>query len=370
MHDYLALSHSIAVFLQQKDWVIRAEIPNKTSIWEDTSKTLEITIPKPDLINHPQSHTLIHEAIGKLSFKYNIEEQKLLKLLSQGKVDVFHIRASGENIQSGKISFAEGIQSYQNLYSLIKDSARINLKIKGKKAVIDQYLDGINMLAPSAGSFIYSLESSLLENLENSDNHNTEDLGSAGRHINLKFAGLIEKLFLISNNEKYLSAIELITNKIDYKICKHFLYLFNNKTDNLDFEFIWSSSEPLEADAPNKIIFNKTNRKRILGYKETLKSSTIKTYSNLPACIEQFVWHRDDDEGRISIRITIDGTDYVCSIMTPDVNRFEELKAVPIKQQVFISADIIKSTSSKTTVEILELHSIQLPTQQIINFPS
>jgi len=365
MHNYLALSHSIAVFLQEKDWVIRAEIPNKTSIWEDSTNTLEITIPKPDLIEHPQSHALIHEAIKKLSFKYNIEEQKLLKLLSQGKVDIFHIRASGENIASGKINFAEGIQSYQNIYSLIKDSARVNLNIKGKKAVIDQYLAGINMLAPSAGSFIYSLESSLLEDIDNAD---TKDLGSTGRHINLQFAGLVEKLFSLSNTGSSISASELMKNKIDYKLCEHFLYLFTDKADNLDFEFIWSLSEPLDAGIPNKIKFSKANRERIIGFKDTLQSSTIRTYSNLPACIEQFVWHRDDDEGKISIRVTIDNSDYVCSIFTPDVKRFEELKAIPIKQQVFISADIIKTTGSKTVIEIFELHNIQLPTQQIIDF--
>lgn len=368
MKNYLNITLSLKSFLKNKKWSHKSTLESRVSVWEDSTSEIEVVIPEPELIKHPQSHSYIDEAINKLSEYYDIEKSALTKHLDQGGFDVFKVRASGSAIPSGKINFKDGLASYENLYNLIKYSARKNINVKGKKAIVDDYLAGVNMLAPSQGSFIYSFESSLLKVVKDEKSTSADDLGSVGRYVNIRLAKLIENLFKFANSNENIAAADLIRNKIDFSTCDYFLNLFSEASENIDFEFYWSFEEEVTENIPEKISFTQKHKSNITSYKEILKRSSIVKYTDLPGWIERYAWPRDSDEGRISIKISIDDSEYVCSIPIVDAERYEKLKNEPNRQQVFITADIVKTIGSRMSVGITKLHHIKLSTQEVIIF--
>ncbi|ELB2078557.1 hypothetical protein QNZ73_004566 [Vibrio parahaemolyticus] len=270
--------------------------------------------------------------------------------------DCLKVRASGEKIAHGKIPFEEGLKALNGFYQMLKFAARSSVSCKGKNEVIRDYLANVDMLAPQAGSFIYSAEVSLDKR---SDDDVCMDNVSIHRYINMQFALMLNKTSkFIANNDEPNMAL-LCKNNIDSKFCNYFLEVFSESADNLEFFFDWSNSEKVAIDLPQYVTFDRTSRDRVYRYKKLLKNSKTKPYTDLPAIIEQYAWKKSDQQGTVVLRLMFEDKEHTCSISV-DAAMYEKLKALKHQKQVAITADIIEKTGSKNSVEILNLHSLTL----------
>jgi hypothetical protein len=344
----------------------KATNPERFSVWYDQAHELEIVLPAEALANHEQSNTLLSEAIIKISNAYGLCPANFKTKLLNGDSDFLQVRSSGERINHGRINFSEGLNALTGLYGIIKSSASNNIKVKGKRKAINQYLSGVNMLAPKAGSFIYTVELQLLD-LEEVDSQNKafEQETSFGRYVNANLAIALARVAEKIKSKDYESPAKLLSVGIDSTFCNNFLNLFSSSSDKLEFNFDWSFKEELFQNVPNMVIFNYSDRERIERFKKLLSKSSTKQYVDLPAYIEKYSWPIEDEKGRVYLRLVIDGKDHTCFIET-DSSLYETLKAEHAKKQISITCELLITSGNRTSIDVLKLHSIRINENQEI----
>lgn len=366
MKNNLALVELIKSYIKTKNWVEKATIPHRFSVWVSSTSDVEVMLPEPALAEHPQATEILNDTIDKVALSEGISSRQLQQNLNECDYDIFKIRSSGDRVEHGKIRFSEGLSALEGFYNLIKTSARKNIKNKGKNVIVEQYLDGVNMLAPEAGSFIYSAEVELFNPEDEGENNNIEHMMSLSRYVNSNFALLLQSASECTKSSNEVTAATLLKHGIDSCFCNNFLKLFSDDSDNLEFEFNWSFKEPVLEKVPSYIKFNRTSRNKISSYKKMLKHSKTKKYVDLPAYIEKYSWPKDANEGKVSLRLIFDKQEYVCSVET-DEKLFEQLKAQKVKKEIAVTADIVKTSGAKTSVDILKLHQIKIDDAHVID---
>ncbi|OEF48550.1 hypothetical protein A1OW_02225 [Enterovibrio norvegicus] len=355
-----SILNSIKKYLTSIDSVEKSSANNYYSIWCIHDKSLEIMLPVESVVEHPQSKEILDEAILKIANSNNEEFYRFKYKLQNAKYDMLEVRNSGKKIEHGKINFDEGIDALNGLHSIIKNNANRNIKAKGKRETVKEYMNGINMLAPKAGSFIYSVEFELTKKKEEDTdiNYSMDSGSSIGRYLNQSLA---RNLFEISKSlEKKgdTPTAKLMSLGVDSGFCQGFLNLFSEKSEKLEFNFDWSYEENTITDIPNKISFCENSREKIRKLNNNLSKSKAKTFLDLPACIEKYSWPIDEDMGKIHIRIFIDKKDYSCFIEV-DSELYEKLKKEQAKKEILISLDLLFTSKRRMSVEVLKVYSIK-----------
>lgn len=354
------LLNSLINYLVSIHAIKKAYITDSYSIWYVHENSLEIMLPDENLIDHPQSTDILNDAISKLSKSKGIDFDTFKRILLNSNYDLLEVRSSGDKISHGKIKLEEGINALSGLQGLIKDNANKKLKVKGKRKTIERYMNGINMLAPKAGSFIYSVEFELFDKQkENQDlNYNMDSGSSIGRYLNQSFAITLERISKNINNHENISPAKLLSLGVDVGFCDNFLNLFSSRSEKIEFNFNWSYKEDSE-NIPRSISFDKKAREKISKFKETLSNSKIRKFRDLPAYIEKYSWPIDEDKGKVHLRVIIDKRDYTCFIET-DSELYETLKAEQAKKEILITSDLLFTSKRKTTVDVIKIYKIKL----------
>lgn len=344
-------------------------VPERFSVWYDQTHELEIVLPAEVLVTHEQSNTLLSEAILNISNAHGFCSENFRNKLLNGESDFLQVRSSGERINHGRIKFSEGLNALTGLYGIIKSSASNNIKVKGKRKAIKHYLSGVNMLAPKAGSFIYTVELQLLDiDEEDSQNNVFEHETSLSRYVNANLAIALSRVSEKIKSNDYESPAKLHSIGIDSSFCHNFLDLFSNSSDKLEFNFDWSFKEEVFDNVPNKVVFNYSDREKIERFKGILSKSKAKEYVDLPAYIEKYSWPIEDEKGRVYLRLDIDGKEHTCFIET-DSRLYETLKAEHEKKQISITCQLLITSGRRTSIDVLKLHSLRINENQEIEIP-
>lgn len=335
-------------------------IPGRVSIWKNPNNSLEIVLPAATLVNHSQSESILEEAIFKIADFKNISAEALKLKLCEIDYDLLYVRAHGRKVHHGKINFSEGLGALNGLYEIIRSSAKRNIKAKGKKDAVSQYLSDVNMLAPKAGSFIYSVEMGLreIESQKEKEEMEIEGLMSLGRYLNSKLA---LDLATISQKIKSDSSTpaQLMNIGVDGYFCDQFLKLFSESASSLEFSFNWSFKEGDVDNLPEHIVFDNGHRDKIKRVKEYLSESKIRKFVDMPAYIEKYSWPVDAEKGRIYLRVNIDGKSCALSIEV-DSDIYETLKREQAKKKILITCDLMVNKTKKMHVDVLKVGMIKV----------
>ncbi|WP_163920425.1 hypothetical protein [Photobacterium sp. Alg240-V54] len=359
MSDNQAIFVSLKQFFVTAGIVEKVNIPNRFSVWYDKKFDLELMLPDEKLVDHEQSESLLTEVIEKLAVARDFDVERFRFRLLNCSSDFLRVRSSGERIPHGRINFSEGLEALNGLYGIIKSSADRNIRSKGKRKAISNYLAGVNMLAPQAGSFIYNVELKLQDETEREESSSLESDFSLSRYVNANLAIALSRVSKKIKLDDTNSPSKLLSVGIDNKFCTDFLGLFSCNSDKIEFNFDWSFKEELPDNVPNKVEFDYSDRKKIEKFKKLLSSIRTEKYVDLPAYIEKYSWPIEDEKGRVYLRLSIDGKDFTCYIET-DSELYETLKAEHAKKQVSITCDILVTAGKKTSIDILKLYSIRL----------
>lgn len=360
-----AILSSIISYLQLSGAQEKTTIQNRFSIWYDSNYDFEVMLPNKNLVNHEQSLSLLTDAINQIASALCIRPERLTYKLINNNYDFLQVRASGQKIEHGKINFDEGLTALTGLYEIIKLSANKNIKTKGKREVVKKYLSGVNMLAPQAGSFIYSVEFELVNTQDNEVNIDPESVVSLGRYMNSNLAIMLDKISRKIISTEYISPATLLTLGVNTSFCNNFLGLFSKESEKLEFYFDWSFKERKLESVPDVISFNLHHKEKIIELKSILENSNIHKYVDLPAYIEKYSWPIDHEKGRVYLRLGIDGKDYSCFIET-DSALYERLKAEHAKKQILITLDLLITSGNKTSIDVIKVHNIKVdPTIEI-----
>ncbi|TMO89897.1 hypothetical protein CWC14_19185, partial [Pseudoalteromonas sp. S3260] len=95
--------------------------------------------------------------------------------------------------------------------------------------------------------------------------------------------------------------------------------------------------------------------------------SSTRVYKNLPALIEKYIWPKDAEIGKVSLKLQFDKEELVCTLETDDM-LYDELKKLKAKREIAITANILIVNGAKKKAEILELHEIITDGNHSINF--
>ncbi|MCL1038705.1 hypothetical protein L2750_16370 [Shewanella submarina] len=359
MSDNKAIFFSLKQFFVMTGIVEKVNIPNRFSVWYDKEFDLELMLPDEKLVDHEQSELLLNEVIEKLADKRDFDVDSFRFRLLNRYSDFLQVRSSGERILHGSINFSEGLDALNGLYGIIKSAANRSIKTKGKRKAVNDYLAGVNMLAPQAGSFIYKVELQLQGESDSHGEASFEQNFSLSRYINANLAIALARVSKKINSNDINYPSKLLCSGIDSTFCSNFLGLFSNNSDRLEFNFDWSFTEELPDNVPNKIEFNYSDRQKIERIEKLLSNSRSKKYVDLPAYIEKYSWPIDDEKGRVYLKLNMDGKDFTCYIET-DSELYETLKAEHAKKQVSITCDLLVTSGKKTAIDILKLYSIRL----------
>lgn len=368
MNDNKATTKSIKDYILVSGGQLKATFENRMSVWS-YGDDVEILLPEDKVIEHRQSAELITDAIDELAIENGISFNDMEKQIAELEFDTLCVRASGQNIQHGKIKFQEGLKSLEGLYGIIRNSANKSIKISGKNKLIEQYLDGVNLLAPEKGSFIYRAEMELTQALDDSGNNFLPDTESLGRYLNAQLAKqMLKAQFLLS--QEITSPAALIREGVDLSFCDDFLKIFSNSSEQLDFRFNWSLMENIDESLPIEIVFNLEDKIKVKGFRKILKQTQTMSDIDFPAVIEGNTWVEDADEGTVNFRVNIGNSDYPCSYNV-DNSLYLKLKAQPPKTKVTISGDLLVTRTKQTKAEILKINGIsfdqerELPIEQL-----
>lgn len=339
-------------------WVFAHELNGRASIWRLNGAKDELMLPMPDMLQNHQAESLLDEAMDILAKHEDVSPIDLFKRIKQQQFDMLSIRAHGANVGTGKINFKQGVCALDGFYKIVRYAAQQSITVKGKTKFIKDYMDGIQLLAPQEGSFIYSLQVELNQPEEESNNSLYPD-ASIGRSVNVFLSKIIQTIHKKSSNDYNYNNIDLIKDGIDGYLCQSILEVFSSNIDGLDFEFNWSILEDIFDDTPRNIKFNKTHRKRIESFKKTLSKETIKDVVDIPVHIEMYRLKKIDTNGRIGIRLPLGDMSYACHL---DVKKetYEHLKKVKSDEVVFLTAKLLISSSTRTTVRINSYTSIRV----------
>jgi hypothetical protein len=337
----------------------KADVPNRFSIWYDRKHELEIMLPAKELINHPQSDELLSDTISKIAKSHGYCSHNFKSKLLNSDSDLLQVRTSGERINHGRINFNDGLNALTGLYGIIKSSASKNIKAKGKREAVKKYLSAVNMLAPKAGSFIYTVELELINIDDNNDSDILKQSMSLSRYVNSNLALTLERVAKKIRSHDLESPAKLLNIGIDSSFCNNFLDLFSKNSDKLEFDFDWSFKESIPDNVPSKVAFNYQDRMKIEHYQKILHNSKAHKYVDLPAYIEKYSWPIEDENGRVYLRLEIDGKDYTCFIETDSV-LYETLKAEHAKKQISITCELLITSGRKKSIDIIKVYSLKL----------
>lgn len=352
-----ALAESIQNYLSSNGGILEKTFPNMINIW--SFKGREISLPTDVQIGHRQSKGMLFDAVSVLANINELSHAEMELQLVELDSDFLSVRASGEAIQHGKIKYKQGLDSLAGLYDVIKLSANKSVGIKGKRRVVQQYLDSVNMLTPEAGSFIYRVEMGLIHIDDESDCGRMDCVGSIGRYINSQLAFLIQNALSVMNSMDAPSPAKLMRAGINITFCDSFLKLFPRNSEQLDFRFNWSRAEDVDESLPRRITFKLHDRDTVAGYRALLKQSKVIPYKDIPAIIEAYSWPENSEVGKVTFRVSIDGAEHTCSYKTEN-ERYMALKEQEPKKKVKISGDFVITTGAVTKIEILKLDKIDL----------
>lgn len=352
---------SLKGYLATKGFEEKKVITNRFSLWYHLTHELEVMLPADELVNHEQTDEILDEAILKLSCAYNLNFDSLKNILLHDDSDLLQVRSSGVSVSHGSINFDEGLKALIGLYGIIKATANRNIKAKGKRKAVEQYLSGVNMLAPKAGSFIYSVEIQLLdvEDDYNDPNYRIESDVSLSRYVNSNLAILLARVSEKIKKADYESPAKLLSIGVDSSFCNNFLNLFSKNSEQLEFDFDWSFREGVSNNTPSKVVFNSKDRVEIEKFRELLSKSKVKKYIDIPAYIEKYSWPIDEERGRVYLRLFIDNKDYACFIET-ESELYEKLKAEHAKKEITVTCDLLITSGQRTSIDILKMYSIKL----------
>ncbi|GAB0109887.1 hypothetical protein [Pseudoalteromonas distincta] len=361
------LTSRLEAYLDEHRYYFKGAIPNRIRIWVSPFSDAEITLPEPALVDHPQSNELIKDAITDLAKDRGVSFSDFLNSLENTECDTLEIRASGEQIAHGRIQFKEALEAMDGLYSLLKLSASNNLQVKGKNSLVNEYLDGVNMLVPKPGSFIYRTEIKLLkQKLDDENSDKLIETQSLGRFLNERLAIQLQSIVAqLQSSPK--SQSELYRIGLSHKLCNYLLKLFSQSCDLVEFKFNWSTCEPINIQAPQKITFSKKQKSNLELARNLLKQSSTKVYKDLPAFIEKYIWPKDAEIGKVCLKLQFDKEELVCTLETNE-ELYGELKKLKVKGEVAITAQILLIEGVKRRAEILELYQINTGKSQFIDF--
>lgn len=360
MNTNKILLSSLKGYLASNGAEPKTVISNRFSVWYEQANDLEVMLPAEELVNHEQTYEILDEAILKVSNAHGLSFDALKNMLMHDDSDLLQVRSSGESINHGSINFNDGLNALTGLYGIIRSSANKNIKAKGKRKAVERYLSGVNMLAPKAGSFIYSVEIQLLdlEDDKNSNNKIGEEI-SLSRYVNSNLAISLARVSEKIKSNDYESPAKLLSIGIDNSFCNNFLDLFSESSEQLEFDFDWSFREELSENIPSKVVFNSKDREKIENFRKLLSKSRTKKYVDIPAYIEKYSWPIEDEKGRVYLRLLINGKDYACFIET-ESDLYETLKAEHAKKQISVTCDLLITSGRKTTIDVLKMYSIKL----------
>ena len=243
MRNYKSLAENLKIYVDAKaEWVLAHSIPEHMNIYN--FEDYEILIPAESFYETKQGISILNDSVATIADVERISIDDAFDLLSEIAFDVICVHESGSLVEHGKINFKDGIDSLQGIYNLIKSNVKKTVTSKGKKRITDQYMEGVNLLAPQAGSFIYRAEIELHDIEPTSeDTQSVTNMMTIARSTNIKFANKLNRLQknLISNNTVSIS--EIYRLGIDKDFCNYFLNIFSQKTDNVSFKFNWSLKE-------------------------------------------------------------------------------------------------------------------------------
>ncbi|MCD9498773.1 hypothetical protein [Photobacterium carnosum] len=365
MGNNIVLHNALEGYLNFIGAVKKTIIPSRFSIWYDSKDNLEIMLPELEVLEHPQSNELLDEVITKLANASGVCKSNFIQKLENSNFDLLQVRSSGTLIEHGKINYKEGLNSLTGLYDIIKLSANETIKAKGKRKIINQYLDGVNMLAPQAGSFIYAVEFELIKNEDESENNQIENSISLGRCINSNLAIMLNRISKYVKSSDSTSPAKLLKYGINVSFCNNFLKLFPERSEKLEFSFDWSFKEEIESTIPSAICFDKEDRNKISTYQKLLNNTEAKRFVDLPAFIEKYSWPINEDKGKVYLKLIVNSKEHVCSIET-DTELYETLKAEHAKKEIAITFDSLITSGKQTNIDVIKVYKIKLNDQDEI----
>lgn len=367
MAHNIELIRHIEAYLVSHNYIFKGQVPNKPKVWSAPNQGIEVALPDVAMSEHPQSEELIQDAIYKLATERGLSVSDFLKVLEADSADILEVRAAGSRIEHGRIHFEEALSALEGLYSVLKYSAKDSLPKKGRKALLRDYLKGVNLIAPGAGSFIYRTEIQLLEQAHSKhDENELIENTSIGRYLNEQF------IIRLSSILKHLSSGALSVRGLyeiglSTRLCNYLLKLFSESSDLLEFNVVWSFREPVNDELPTKLTFDRSQRAALEKAKDLLSQTRTVTYKDLPALIEKYIWPKEAEMGKVSVRLLFDNQELVCTLDT-DEQTYDELKELKAKTPISISAKLLLTEDVKKSVEILEVEKIIIDRNREIKF--
>ncbi|MFS1915722.1 MULTISPECIES: hypothetical protein [unclassified Vibrio] len=300
------------------------------------SKKVASSRPVNERYSSEWKNTKVYAAHDKESLAHMVAEKKAFYNSYSSHVDAIKVRASGSSIGHGRIPITEGAKAYSALYELIKHSAKNTLKGKASvQKALEEYLESCFILAPQAGSFIYTAEFDLkhYSTLDEYHAKATDDLfedcqGDLIRSLNENLARNLLKLNNFTKEHKNPSYTYLATHGIDRSLCDNFLTLFSKSAENLEFSFDWSTScKMTDKSLPTMVVFEESTKQRFKSYKETLIKAKNCSFDNITIYIESLsVPMNKQDKREVHFKFEVKDRLYKGS-KDIDQNTFDKLKA-------------------------------------------
>ncbi|MFA0340668.1 hypothetical protein AB4552_00925 [Vibrio sp. 10N.222.54.C3] len=352
------LHRALVKYLKHNNWIVEPSSEN-VSLWCNAHLMESIKLPSNNGLQHPRACRTLKEAIEDLSDTLNITVTELEQLLAP-TADHFHIRAAGEAIEHGRINFRTNHKIESAIYSIIKTAAESYIKVdkrrKKDKAptkteFIESYLNSVNTVIPTGGSFIYNLDIDLTKS------KGFEGAESLQRYVNSRLAKALNEIHTIDTNK--VTTATLIGKGLNESICSNFINLFDRDIELIECTFDWSESEPAPPLIKSKLTFTREHKDKVLKLKEKFNSSRAIPLKNAYAHLSRF--DLKSDHASIRLKIVLEGAERTCDAEIDKDTAQELMKTLGenIEQPVMIDATAwIEKTASKNHYSLSDITSI------------
>jgi len=359
MNITLSILRSIRLYMKQCDWVLMHELNDRSEIWRRDASSEEIMLPVDGMVDNRQAEPLVMEALAVLAKNSKESIPDLYSRIADINCDLLSMRAYGGTVGKGTINLSKGVSALGGFYRIVTLSVNKAITVKGKRKICRDYLDGLDLLAPAEGSFIYTIKTDLSLMGDSNNLVEKDSSGSVGRAVNMHIYNSINMLHKNSRSEREFNNLDLIKDGLDGNMCRSFLDAFPEDLEGLDFIFDWSILDDMRPIQGDRISFDRNGRAKISLFQNTLSKEFQKDVADLPVHVEMYKRKKGEKEGRVSFRLPFGNNSYACSVNV-SAEIYEKLRQIGNDEEVLISARLHISSATRTVVKIEKLKSVKL----------
>lgn len=329
-------------YLDKNNWKKAEVIRDAFQLWVN-EKHPEFEIILPINESHVRFDSLSLDAVQQLAEAENVSFQALMKGIVEKTYDQIKLRVIAGDVKNGIIPFRDGLDMYESMYDLLRESSGKIQKFKNKTDHIQNFMNSIGMGQTEVGSYVITIDSPLYRVSVGDKQEDFISDSSLGRLVNMRLFKILKKMseYLKSKSTEDELFLNLLSLELTPKTCDAVISLFGSQVHrDIEFDVHWSSKENISEYYSSSVGFSSKHASKIISFRDALSRRKKEIGFSLTGQIVNL--HRDlkEKNGIARFKTKLYGRDVTVPFHVEDGKYSEVVNAHGKKYSVTVTGDL------------------------------